>query len=50
MEFNIKGKQVNKKEREYLKSLGMKWCGKCQQALLMEVDLLKQYKEYRNEK
>jgi hypothetical protein len=44
MEFNIKGKQVNKKEREYLKSLGMKWCGKCQQALLMEDFTKDQYK------
>lgn len=44
MEFNIKGKQVNKKEKEYLKSLGMKWCGKCQQALPIEDFSKDQYK------
>lgn len=44
MKFNIKGKQVNKKEKEYLQSLGMKWCGKCKQALPIENFSKDQYK------
>ena len=44
MNFKIKGKQVNKKEREYLNSLNMKWCKKCSQALPQEEFSKNQYK------
>lgn len=33
-EFKISGKIVNKKEKEFLKSLGFRWCAKCRSAKL----------------